>query len=65
MLGALPDAHPRLLGVDELDDQLATVLDGHSLPPYDPAMMVALLYADARGIRSSRVIERACDSMRQ
>src|ERR671916_3376933 len=36
--------------------------DGRSRPPYDPAMMVALLlYAYARGIRSSRVIERACD----
>src|SRR3954465_12644274 len=36
--------------------------DGGSRPPYDPAMMVALLlYAYARGIRSSRVIERACD----
>ena len=37
-------------------------VDGRSRPPYDPAMMVALLlYADARGIRSSRVIERACE----
>src|SRR5829696_5904766 len=37
-------------------------VDGGSRPPYDPAMMVALLlYAYARGIRSSRVIERACD----
>jgi transposase len=36
--------------------------DGRCRPPYDPAMMVAvLLYAYARGIRSSRVIERACD----
>src|SRR5829696_5954806 len=36
--------------------------DGRSRPPYDPAMMVALLlYAYARGTRSSRVIERACD----
>src|ERR671925_1706249 len=36
--------------------------DGRSRPPYDPAMMVALLlYAYARAIRSSRVIERACD----
>jgi transposase len=36
--------------------------DGRSRPAYDPAMMVALLlYAYARGIRSSRVIERACD----
>jgi transposase len=37
-------------------------VDGRSRPPYDPAMMVALLlYAYARGIRSSRVLERACE----
>jgi len=37
-------------------------VDGRCRPPYDPAMMVALLlYAYARGIRSSRVMERACD----
>src|SRR3954454_1892865 len=37
-------------------------VDGRGRPAYDPAMMVALLlYAYARGIRSSRVIERACD----
>jgi transposase len=37
-------------------------VDGRSRPPYEPAMMVALLlYAYARGIRSSRVIERACE----
>ena len=37
-------------------------VDGRSRPAYDPLMMVALLlYAYARGIRSSRVIERACD----
>ena len=37
-------------------------VDGRSRPPYDPAMMVAvLLYSYARGIRSSRVIERACE----
>src|ERR687896_1402579 len=37
-------------------------IDGRSRPPYEPAMMVALLlYAYARGIRSSRVIERACE----
>jgi transposase len=35
--------------------------DGHGRPAYDPAMMVALLlYAYARGNRSSRGIERAC-----
>jgi transposase len=37
-------------------------LDGRSRPAYDPAMMVALLlYAYARGTRSSRAIERACE----
>src|SRR3954469_24674152 len=37
-------------------------VDGRSRPAYDPAMMVALLlYAYARGMRSSRVIERACE----
>jgi transposase len=36
-------------------------VDGRSRPAYDPAMMVALLlYAYARGMRSSRMIERAC-----
>ena len=35
--------------------------DGHGRPAHDPVMMVALLvYAYARGPRSSRVIERAC-----
>jgi transposase len=36
--------------------------DGSSRPAYDPAMMVALLlYAYARGTRSSRQIERGCE----
>ena len=36
-------------------------LDGHGRAAHDPAMMVALLlYAYARGRRSSRAIERAC-----
>ena len=35
--------------------------DGHGRAAHDPAMMVALLlYAYADGLRSSRVIERAC-----
>jgi transposase len=35
--------------------------DGHGRPAHDPAMMVGLLvYAYARGQRSSRVIERGC-----
>jgi transposase len=36
-------------------------VDGHGRPAYEPSMMVALLlYAYARGTRSSRGIERAC-----
>src|ERR671938_699631 len=36
--------------------------DGHGRAAYEPAMMVALLlYAYARGVRSSRAIERACE----
>jgi len=36
--------------------------DGHGRAAFDPAVMVAvLLYAYARGIRSSRAIERACE----
>src|SRR5437660_11642678 len=36
--------------------------DGMGRPAYDPKMMVALLlYAYARGIRSARKIERACE----
>jgi transposase len=35
--------------------------DGRGRPAYEPSMMVALLlYAYARGVRSSRGIERAC-----
>jgi hypothetical protein len=35
--------------------------DGHGRPAYEPSMMVALLlYAYARGSRSSRAVERAC-----
>src|SRR4051812_35637662 len=37
-------------------------LDGRGRPAYDPPMMVAvLLYAYARGSRSSRQIERGCE----
>src|SRR3954464_12392242 len=36
-------------------------VDGHGRPAYEPSMMVALLlYAYARGTRSSRGIERGC-----
>src|SRR5829696_10445178 len=50
--------------VEEMDLEpfyAAYRVDGRSRPPYDPAMMVALLlYAYARGVPSSRQIERAC-----
>lgn len=67
LLDWVPDDHLvwTILGaVEELDlnafyaDYRA---DGHGRPAYDPAMMVALLlYAYAKGNRSSRGIERAC-----
>jgi transposase len=67
LLDWVPDDHLvwTILGaVEELDlnafyaDYRA---DGHGRPAYDPAMMVALLlYAYARGNRSSRGIEREC-----
>jgi transposase len=64
----LPERHLAWFVIDavaemDLDAFYAAYrIDGRSRPPYDPAMMVALLlYAYARGIRSSRVIERACD----
>jgi transposase len=53
-----------LEAVDEMDlsDFYADYRsDGHGRPAYDPRMMVALLlYAHARGNRSSRGIEREC-----
>jgi transposase len=49
-------------GMDLAAFYAAYRVDGRCRPPYDPAMMVALLlYAYARAIRSSRVIERGCD----
>src|SRR3954465_9441598 len=36
-------------------------VDGRARPAYEPSVMVAvILYAYARGVRSSRAIERAC-----
>jgi transposase len=64
----LPDRHLAWFVIDavaemDLDAFYAAYRrDGRARPAYDPAMMVAvLLYAYARGIRSSRVIERACE----
>src|SRR4051812_28157680 len=63
----LPDNHLAwfvLAALEEMDlwpFYAAYRVDGRSRPAYEPAMMVALLlYAYARGIRSSRVIERGC-----
>src|SRR4051795_12399789 len=63
----LPENHLAwfvLAAVEEMDlypFYAAYRVDGRSRPAYEPAMMVALLlYAYACGIRSSRVIERAC-----
>jgi transposase len=53
-----------LAAVEEMDlaaFYAAYRLDGHGRAAHDPGMMVALLlYAYARGQRSSRAIERAC-----
>ena len=64
----LPERHLAWFVIDAVSEMdleafyAAYRADGRSRPPYDPAMMVALLlYAYARGIRSSRVIERACE----
>src|SRR4051812_47197304 len=64
----LPDGHLAWFVIDAVGEMdLAPFygayrVDGRSRPAYDPAMMVALLlYAYSRGIRSSRVIEGACD----
>src|SRR5687768_13329668 len=63
----LPANHLAWFVIDAVDEMdlapfyAAYRLDGRSRPPYDPAMMVALLlYAYARGVPSSRRIERAC-----
>ena len=63
----LPEGHLAwfvLAAVDQMDLSgfyRAYRLDGHGRPAHDPAMMVALLlYAYAKGQRSSRVIEREC-----
>jgi transposase len=67
LLDWVPEGHLvwTILGsVDEMDlsaFDAAYRADGHGRPAYDPSMMVSLLlYAYARGNRSSRGIERAC-----
>jgi transposase len=63
----LPDGHlvwTILDAVDEMDLRAFYAVyraDGHGRPAYEASMMVALLlYAYARGNRSSRRIERGC-----
>ena len=64
----LPKEHIAWFVIDAVEDMDLDAFDvtyrsgGRSRPAYAPAMMVALLlYAYARGVRSSRVIERACE----
>src|ERR687889_2550553 len=63
----LPESHLAWFVIDAVEEMdLAAFYasyraDGHGRAAHDPGMMVALLvYAYARGQRSSRVIERAC-----
>ena len=64
----VPEGHPahlvRDLVAEELDLSiiLAAYTEPRGHPPYDPAMMVALLlYGYSRGVYSSRRIARACE----
>jgi transposase len=64
----LPEEHLAWFVIDAVGEMnletfyAAYRCDGRSRPAYDPAMMVALLlYAYARGIRSSRLIEQCCE----
>jgi transposase len=64
----LPDGHLAWFVIDAVGEMDLSAFygayraDGHGRAAYEPAMMVALLlYAYARGIRSSRAIERACE----
>jgi transposase len=61
----LPEDHFAWFGLDAVESTELDAFygayraDGGSRPAFDPAMMVALmLYAYARGVRSSRAIER-------
>src|SRR5919199_37014 len=64
----LPDGHFAWFVIDAVAQMdlgafcAAYRRDGHGRAAFEPAMMVALLlYAYARGVRSSRAIERACE----
>ena len=64
----LPEGHLAWFVIDAVEAMdlsafyAAYRLDGHGRAAYEPTMMVALLlYAYARGTRSARAIERACE----
>ena len=63
----LPEDHPAWFVIDVIRVMdtsgfyAAYRADGHGRAAYEPSMMLALLvYCWARGVRSSRAIERAC-----
>src|SRR4051812_30481439 len=64
----LPEGHfawfvlDAVAGMDLAAFYAAYRQDGRARPAYEPSMMVALLlYGYARGVRSSRALERACE----
>lgn len=64
----LPEGHLAWFVIDAVETMDLSAFfaayrsDGRSRPAYEPSMMVALLlYAYARGVRSSRAIERSCE----
>ena len=64
----LPEGHLAWFVLDAVEEMDLSAFyagyraDGHGRAAYEPSMMVALLlYAYARGMRSSRAIERACE----
>ena len=64
----LPEGHLAWFVIDAVETMDLSAFyaayrsDGRSRPAYEPSMMVALvLYAYARGVRSARAIERACE----
>ncbi len=64
----LPEGHLAWFVIDAVAEMELSAfygayrVDGHGRAAYDPAMMVTLfLYGYARGVRSSRAIERACE----
>jgi hypothetical protein len=63
----LPEGHPAWFGIDAVKEMDLDAFyegnseDGSGNVPHDPERMVTLLlFADTRGIRSSRMIEAKC-----